>query len=567
MPFYLRLTGETSIRTIYLDEYYILVPATLFLHFYFQRRSKKKALRRKELEELLEAQKKLLRLQKQLRIYKFATLSSVGVGIGLKTLLLCRGGDHMEDFKNMLEDLSNRKDFQTVLKKMLGKEENLQESLALVQKLIEVKLMNPVDETSKILTDVAFLNNTALKDIIRKKFSRYAREGIIYITSTSLVYLANEYGTISVLTGSLEFLKYFKFEGDFGITNLVDLVAKIIKSGVVLIVFQNFTLARIVSAAVLLASITQVQEKKFGLNLVPITNVQRIQPQTSGIPEIVVVNLRDPKLRRYECLLPDQQLFNSGCSSNILSPEVINLLKEKNLSSKDIVTYRKAIQVPDSLMLFSDEALIDAVFEWKKNKKLDPTKTQKDQTRASSNRQKSSTARERSRKKGKVVNFGEKVKNSSTKSCEAEISRTRNENVYLRGSKIKMEQELNCIQENGINDIPRGGSVYELPSNRNLKQISRIQLGSGEKLELGTNHLVQRSTSSFSTFQEIPTLSFDPTNSDFIPSSSLNWGSVLILGVLFGKKLKRKSQNYYKDNTFEGFYSLNPYTTYRLVGE
>lgn len=310
-------------RTFFLNEYWILVPTTIIANYFIIRKIRSHKEKVKQLKKLKEEIRRYKKAEKIRRIIYLA--SSVS---GLSYISINRGG---ADFINV--DYINC---------------NIEDGLR-------------------------FLDNDRLRKIIHNLYSYKRRGKIIYITSTAVCHLANQYGqTFLALPFAI---------GDFGITNLYQAIRKtavtILLGGVgpLLVIGGPVALifASLLTTLGLRLAFTNM-DKILTSPVYETSSAKNLKPRIADLPDVITVNFRNkitmsnPVEEKGECWLADQALFNSACIIKPTEiPSVIELvshdLKYSEVVNMQDVTGLDRVEFTDILDLGQAEPSISNLVE------------------------------------------------------------------------------------------------------------------------------------------------------------------------------------------------------------
>lgn len=287
-------------RIFFLNEYWILVPTAIIGNYLIIRKICSHKNKTQQLkEELKQLKIKIERYKKEERLRRIVYLAC-GLS-GLSYLSMCRGGAD----------------------------------------LIDVDYINKCG----IENGFRFLDNDRLRKIIHDLY-HYKRQGkIIFITSTAICHLANQYGKT--------FLAFPFAIGDFGVTNIYQTIRKTVVTlalggiGPCYVIGTPRTLVFAVLLAMVGLRLGLTDLDKIPTSPVYETSVKNLKPRVSDLPDVVTVNFRNkiimtnPAQEKRECWLPEQALLNPGCK--VKATEIPSAI---NLGSHDL-TYSEVVNMQD----------------------------------------------------------------------------------------------------------------------------------------------------------------------------------------------------------------------------
>lgn len=308
----------SSNRIFFLNEYWILIPTVIICNYSIIRKicsHKEKTQQLKKLKEEIERYKKEEKIRRI--VYLACGLS------GLSYISMCRGG---ADFIN-------------------------------------------VDYIDCDIEDgLRFLDNDRLRKIIHNLY-RYKRRGkIIYITSTALCHLANQYGQT--------FLAFPFAIGDFGVTNLYQTIRKtavtILLGGVGPLFVIGGPVALIFASLLTTLGLRLAFTNMDKILTSPVyetSSAKDLKPRVSDLPDVVTVNFRNKitmanlATEKSECWLAEQALLNPGCKVKATEiPSAIDLvshdLKYSEVVNMQDVTGLNRVEFSDILDLGQAEPSI-----------------------------------------------------------------------------------------------------------------------------------------------------------------------------------------------------------------
>ena len=304
-------------RIFFLNEYWILVPTAIIGNYLI---IGKICSHKEKIQQLKKLKDEIERCKKEEKIRRIVYLAC-GLS-GLSYISMCRGGADLIDVDHI----------------DCGIEEGLR-----------------------------FLDNDRLRKIIHNLY-RYKRRGkIIYITSTAVCHLANQYGqTFLALPFAI---------GDFGVTNLYQTIRKtavsILLGGVgPLFVIGGpvaLTFAFVLTTLGLRLGFTNMD--KILTSPVSETSAKNLKPRVSDLPDVVTVNFRNkitmanPAQEKGECWLAEQALLNPSCKVKATEiPSAIDLvshdLKYSEVVNMQDVTGLNRVEFSDILDLGQAEPSI-----------------------------------------------------------------------------------------------------------------------------------------------------------------------------------------------------------------
>lgn len=253
-------------RIFFLNEYWIFIPSAIVANYFIIGKIRSNKARLKQLKELKEQLERAEKLRKIL-------LLSLGLSSSANIYLLQRAG---------ADDIID---------------------------IDYIRMKCTIEE------GIRYLDDNRLRQILHDLYKSKAKRKVIYVTSTALCHVANQYGK--------QFLALPVAIGDFGLTNALQFSRKflvtVLLGGVGPLITAGGSLYL---GFAIIAALAGLRLANIDLDYIPTSPIstEEIAPRVPGVPEVVVLNNRNRDkiimTKNKECWLPEQQMLNSNCQTN-----------------------------------------------------------------------------------------------------------------------------------------------------------------------------------------------------------------------------------------------------------